>query len=231
LVEPALRTAVRFDSIPLGQPQQSASFRPVAGDRESVCVLWLPELGSRSSLRPVPMPDFPSLRLPANPLSTKTALRVMDILDRWSARYDGHINQKRRFPRRELRTMIAVCLPDESAAPGRFTRSRSEADGSTFRAWTRNLSQSGLSFLHAQKITQTSLMVGLPMHGLATNSRSTVVWFEAEVIRQRQVHSGFWEYGVGFRQRTASPRKQAAEPGKSVASAREPAEMCELIEA
>ena len=59
----------------------------------------------------------------------------------------------------------------------------------------RNISSSGLSFIHTGPLPNTRIIVGLSADPL------NAVWFQADVVRAREVESGFWEFGVAFRQR------------------------------
>jgi hypothetical protein len=118
----------------------------------------------------------------------KIANRVLDALDRWSERLDGRSSQKRQYPRKPFRSTITIHLPEEENAAGEVGNSDS------FQAWSRNLSCGGLSFIFHRQIKREKFVICL------SNGKGPL-WFNAEVTRARQVHEGFWEYGVAFKGR------------------------------
>jgi len=118
----------------------------------------------------------------------KAATRVLAALDRWSERLDGRSSQKRQFPRKQFRSMVTIYLPEEENVAGEM------GDSDSFQAWSRNISCGGMSFIYHRQIKREKFVVCL-------NNGKGPMWFNAEVTRARQVHEGFWEYGVAFKGR------------------------------
>lgn len=119
------------------------------------------------------------------------AERAMEILDRWAERLNGHHSQKRSHSRVPLRTEIIVYVPDKQGSAGEFTDSKS------FKAWTRNISSNGVSFLYSRYVKLEHFVVGL-------QTGQGLIWFNAECVRCRQVHEGYWEYGVRLTERASA---------------------------
>ncbi len=116
----------------------------------------------------------------------KAAQRVLDALDRWSERLEGRNSQKREHPRKPFRSTITIHLPEMEEADGR------KIQAEVFQAWARNISCGGVSFIFHEQIKRKAFAIGL------ANGNGTKMWFLGEVTRARQVHEGFWEYGVRF---------------------------------
>lgn len=119
-------------------------------------------------------------------LRDRAALRVLDTLDRWSERLHGRSTQKRAYPRKPYRSMITVYLPDDRQTAGECS------DSVTFQVWGRNLSCAGAGFVYDRQIKSEKIV-------LCLKTGSKPIWLNADVVRARQVHDGFWEYGVIFR--------------------------------
>ncbi len=116
----------------------------------------------------------------------RRAEEVLDILDRWSERMQGHQTQKREFLRRSFRTRMTLYLPSSESLAGECQESTS------VDVWCRNLSQGGLCFLYPKQLNATKVIVCLNPEQGGTQ------WFNGEIIRNRQVHNDFWEYGIQF---------------------------------
>lgn len=115
----------------------------------------------------------------------RQALRVISMLKNWSDRLSGHVTQKRAHVRRDLATKLTIIIPESSQEAGE------SQDRSMVEVWTRNISQGGICFLSDGK--------------LKTNTDTVIVsignkYMESEIVRNRQVHDGFWEYGLKFLQ-------------------------------
>lgn len=119
----------------------------------------------------------------------RTAMRVLDALDRWSERLSGHHEQRRAFPRKSARSVITIYFIEESTIPNKA------GEKLTAQVWMRNLSRNGLSFIHERYLNLSKIIVCLDVTG------SDPVGFHAEVVRSRQVHEGYWEYGVSLKER------------------------------
>ncbi|NOX53768.1 MAG: hypothetical protein GXP27_04900 [Planctomycetes bacterium] len=90
------------------------------------------------------------------------------------------------------RTIVTVYVPEGGLETGTFRKS--------VEVWARNLSQSGLCFVHPQRLMVRDVVIALNCQ----SDRPT--FFEAQITRAREVHEGFWEHAVVFARRyTDSP--------------------------
>lgn len=111
---------------------------------------------------------------------------VLDILDRWSERMQGHQTQKRQHVRYVYRSRMTLYLPGSESLAGECQESTS------VDVWCRNLSQGGLCFIYRKQLLANKVIVCLDPDQEGTH------WFHGEIVRSRQVHNEFWEYGVKF---------------------------------
>ncbi len=114
----------------------------------------------------------------------KESLEVISMLDRWSDRLDGHCTQKRKSSRKPFRSRITIYIPSSDSVAGE------SAEATNVQAWSRNLSQTGLAFIYKGHIKEEKLVICLDPDTTGSH------WFNAEIMRSRQVHNDFWEYGV-----------------------------------
>jgi hypothetical protein len=114
---------------------------------------------------------------------------VLDSLERWSQRIGDHFTQKRESARKPFREKITVYIPESAVAVGEAQ------DQVVIQPWTRNISQSGISFVHADQIEQSHIIVCLNPPG------SNCIYLDAEIVRRRPIQNGFWEFGAEFRGR------------------------------
>ena len=114
------------------------------------------------------------------------AARVLDMLDQWSERLRGHCTQKREFPRRRFRARVAIYISESEGTAGESEQSQQ------FDVWSRNISQGGLGFIYEHIISAQRILVCLDAD---SGGR---MWYHGEIVRCRQVHDGFWEYGARF---------------------------------
>ncbi|VAX38676.1 hypothetical protein MNBD_PLANCTO02-3055 [hydrothermal vent metagenome] len=118
-----------------------------------------------------------------------TATRVLDMLDNWSERMDGHQTQKRSSVRKVFRCKMTIFIPEDEGAVG-------EADDTTIiEVWTRNISKNGICFIYPEIIKFDSIIICLQVAGGQAN------YFHAQIVRRRQTHENFWEFGVLFKER------------------------------
>ena len=113
---------------------------------------------------------------------TRLAWSVMDMLDRWDARLQGHLTQKREHDRKKFRSLITVL----------YSTSDESDEAASIKVWSRNLSQGGMSFVYRGQIKPANVVVCL------NPDQGETLWYQAEIMRSRQVHNDYWEYGVRF---------------------------------
>lgn len=118
---------------------------------------------------------------------------VLNKLDWWDDRNQGHHTQKRTKSRPQCRALILVQSIDASGSAG-----------VTFKAWTRNLSQGGLSFVLPREVSLQAVVITWCDDKVEPGSR-----LRAQVVRYRRVHNGYWEYGVEFLSRERLPEALA----------------------
>jgi hypothetical protein len=124
----------------------------------------------------------------------REAVRVLDLLDRWSKRYEEHHAQRRESPRCPVRMSLTIYVGDEQMD----LASPESMEGISMPVWTRNVSRHGMGFICRQKINATEIVFCLP------KAESPGIWIKARVVRSRIVHEGFHEYGVAFLERTTT---------------------------
>lgn len=117
---------------------------------------------------------------------SERAHEVLDMLDRWDQRMQGHQNQKRGFARRSYRTRMTLFILGGDTVAGECQEACS-AD-----VWSRNLSQGGLCFIYPHQLKTDKVIICL------NPDQGGTQWFHAEIVRSRQVHNEFWEYGFRF---------------------------------
>jgi len=119
----------------------------------------------------------------------RAAERVLDTLDRWSERLRGHHSQKRGQTRKSFRKKLTVYVPENEQEAG-------EAEDNTIlETWLRNVSRSGASFVYHEPIRADEVIVCLDL------GKGNCTYFRSRITRRRQVHEGFWDYGVKFLER------------------------------
>ena len=118
---------------------------------------------------------------------------VLDKLDWWDDRNRDHHTQKRTSCRPSCRTLILVQSVDASGSAG-----------VNFKAWTRNLSQGGLSFILPRELKLQDVVITWCDDKVEPGSR-----LRGQVVRCRRVHGGYWEYGVEFLSREQLPEALA----------------------
>jgi PilZ domain len=117
---------------------------------------------------------------------SRAAQEILDALDRWSQRIGNHYTQKRANTRRPYRELITIYIPEYESAVG-------EADDQVaIQAWTRNISRSGVTFIHPEPIAVNNIVLCFNPPG------RKCIYLDAEIVRRRQVQNGFWEYGARY---------------------------------
>lgn len=119
------------------------------------------------------------------------AIDILEMLDRWDARLNGHQNQKREHSRVPFRSRILIEFPEladfESVSD----------DEAQLRVWARNLSPAGVCFLHRGSIESRKIVICLDPDGDAQHR------YIAKIVRERKLQDDFHEYGAVFLQRLA----------------------------
>jgi hypothetical protein len=111
------------------------------------------------------------------------AIRVLDMLQKWDDRLRDHATQKRSSSRRPLKIKVTIVIPESRDEVGEVQ------DRSVTEVWTRNVSQSGLCFISCIPIKSKTNEVIVSLGQKFLLSR---------IVRSRQVHEGFWEYGLEY---------------------------------
>jgi len=115
--------------------------------------------------------------------------KVLDRLERWEKRFEGHCAQKRDCVRQQFRGKVTVYIPSVTCDLSEITNS------DHINVWTRNISQSGICFVATELITAAHVVLCLRF------SEENTAYFRAALVRRRQVAESMWEYGVEFRER------------------------------
>jgi hypothetical protein len=126
---------------------------------------------------------------------------VLNILNRWDQRLQGHHQEKRGSQRAQY-----------VAAMRLYRRPAQDVDGDAeppFNVWSRNVSVTGVSFVHRGPIEPRRCVLCMDPGSGAK------LWFHVEIVRKRLVHDGFWEYGARFLRRAS--REEVLRDGTSCA--------------
>ncbi|MCA9041373.1 MAG: PilZ domain-containing protein [Planctomycetaceae bacterium] len=121
----------------------------------------------------------------------RAAEEVLAILDRWDSRLQGHHTQKRQYVRKPYRTKMTVFIPQSDGMAGESMESTS------FPVWSRNISQGGVSFIYPGQLKHGKYLMCLDPE------KSGSLWFVVEIVRSREVHNEFWEYGAKMLERAS----------------------------
>jgi hypothetical protein len=120
----------------------------------------------------------------------RQALDALDVLDNASRLGDQQFARQRATSRTTLRMLVNVCVVAPDAAV------QSLRSGQAFRTMARDISSSGISFIHSEALPADNILVGLPLPG------NDCRWFLASVVRRKEIgDTGFFEHGAVLRQR------------------------------
>ncbi len=115
---------------------------------------------------------------------------------RWDEKMQGHQTQKRAKERCMYPARMAV-----------YHHGIKKADSAPIAVWARNVSELGVGFIYRGRIPAKRVVLCLdPDTGGST-------WLLIEIVRARQVHNEFWDYGAKFIGR--SSREDAVGPSRS----------------
>jgi hypothetical protein len=127
----------------------------------------------------------------------RAAERVLEKLQRLDARIATKYGRERRHLRQAVRCVLEIHMLPKLRT----------SDGSPFRAYSVDVSQSGVGFIAPAEIYDDQVCVGVPGKEGRHN------WFLAEIVRKRQVpEEMFWEYGAVLLARVDNPVPIQAEP-------------------
>jgi hypothetical protein len=118
-----------------------------------------------------------------NPRLETAAVRVLAMLQKWDERFNCHATPKRSHERKAFQTKLMVIVPESRNALGDVLPRQ------VIDVWTRNISQGGLAFLTFGRLETlaTHLIVKLGEK-----------YMLSRIMRHREVHDGFYEYGVKY---------------------------------
>lgn len=111
------------------------------------------------------------------------AERVLSMLQSWSDRFQRHVRQKRAHQRRPCNIKTTCVIPESKRVAGEVE------DESFTEIWLRNISQGGVGFIAEGQLQTTNDLVIISLGPK---------YMLCRIVRSRQVHDGFWEYGVCF---------------------------------
>lgn len=121
-------------------------------------------------------------RPPTHEVPDKALQRILADLAREDQRNSQLYGRNRSFERKSitLKVTVAPYINDTLVMSNEQT------------VWVRNLSRSGISFISKAPIGCKSVGVHL------LDGDKGPVWMQGEVVRERQIQDGFWEFGVKF---------------------------------
>lgn len=119
----------------------------------------------------------PSLEVPSKALQ-----RILSDLAREDQRTSQLYGRNRNFERKTIALKVSVA----PLVDGRLILQHEQV------VWARNLSRSGISFVSEAPLGVKEIGVRLP------NAEAGIVWMQGNVMRERPIQEGFWEFGVRF---------------------------------
>ena len=119
----------------------------------------------------------------------KAAEDTLDALDRWSDRPQHHCTQKRKSKRNSFRHTISLFVCNSAKG------AREVGEREMTEAYARDLSASGVGFIHPQNLPTDKITVCLSF------KNNKCIYVNGKIVRRRKVHNDFWEYGVQFTDR------------------------------
>jgi hypothetical protein len=144
--------------------------------------------------------SIPAPTLPAE--SQRDAARVLEMLARWDDKMQGRQTQRRSRQRSKYSARMAVYNHDVKPPHGQAP------DAAPITVWARNVSALGVGFIYKGQIRAKRIVMCLdPETGGTT-------WMRAEIVRARQVHNDFWDYGAKFLGRATPENGHASTRGK-----------------
>lgn len=112
------------------------------------------------------------------------AARVVQALDRWAAKYEGHVTERRAAVRQSFHSCLLAYVPG-IAAGGR------SAEWVPIKITTRNISTLGIGLVYHAQLLREKI-------ALFFDDATCVL---GDVVRQRRVYDGYWDIGVQFTER------------------------------
>jgi len=120
------------------------------------------------------------------PQQMRAALQILDALDRAENRLIEYYKHKRDHARAIYRKTVTIAVPLEA-----FEHDSSIKEPPHFEVLVRNISRSGLSFIHPGELMFEQIRIRLDIS-------QPSVWFDARIVRKKRIEDGFWEYGAAF---------------------------------
>jgi hypothetical protein len=130
------------------------------------------------------------------------AEQVLEILSRWDRRMRGRQTQKRSQERCAYSARMTLYHHGIKSK----TRQGQETETAPIAVWARNVSLEGVGFIYKGQIRSKHVVLCLNPDAGATT------WLRAEIVRSRQVHNEFWDYGAKFVGRATSEEAQGPPP-------------------
>lgn len=124
-----------------------------------------------------------------SPKQEKSAHRLLESLERNELRTQSVYNTQRSTPRRSFGGTIEVTLKNPYPVS-------EEKQNETITVYSADISGGGAGFIYPGEITQSELIVQIPING-----RDPLI-FKGTIVRRKEiVEEQFWEYGVKFIER------------------------------
>jgi len=113
----------------------------------------------------------------------RLAERVLATLQSWSDRFSNHVTHRRSYVRRGCLVKTSTIIP------GQEHPRKESGSNAPIAIWVRNISSNGIGFISYGPIRadDQAIIVKLGPKNML-----------CEIVRGRQVHEGFWEYGSRF---------------------------------
>ncbi len=115
--------------------------------------------------------------------------KVVNLLSQIEERAKNIYGKQRSHPRIDFRGLIVVSFSIDFSEPIEIY------SGEMITVLGRSVSQSGISLICPDHITQEELFLKLPL------SESMDTWFSSKIVRKRRILDAFWEYGIQFQAR------------------------------
>lgn len=113
------------------------------------------------------------------------AQRVLAMLQSWSDRFTNHVTHRREHVRRGCVLKSSCIIPGQNRTVSPMNANKAAP------IWIRNISSTGIGFISYGPLRPENDLIIIKL-----GPKNML----CEVVRARQVHDGFWEYGSKFLQ-------------------------------